>query len=465
MVKLTLILGKMPGEMKWIKFISNKIKSILVRILLNIIKGFKFIIKSFFNLLKPLGWPLKWLIFFLYKYIFINIYKLLYFLNKITKSIFPAQQIKPIYLFINKYIVHTIIILITFIICFTNLFINQTRAESFGEKSILFALANGSDLKSDYVEETLQAALPTTTSYLGSQNAAVSPLVQALPEANINQAENDSLISGEGSALLKPEFSSLVAAKAQRDKPLEYLVKDGDTLGTIAANFGLKVQTILWENNLTKLSLIRPGQKLVILPTDGVSHKVVAADNLDKIAKRYKADKTKIIDFNNLADERDIQVGQILIIPEGQAYFSPPVSQPRLAPIQQIFEEPAEQPAPGKMLWPNGCHRITQYFSWRHTGVDIACVAGTPIRAADDGVVSQVLYQNTGYGHHVDIDHGGGKMTRYGHMTEIYVKPGQSVQRGQVLGLEGSTGASTGPHLHFEVRFNNKVYNPLNYIR
>ncbi|MFA5188810.1 MAG: M23 family metallopeptidase [Patescibacteria group bacterium] len=454
--------------MKRKKIISNKIKLILIRILLGIIKGFKFIIKSFFNLLKPLAWPLKKMLIILYKYVFLNSYKLVYFLNKIVRSIFPARQIKPIYLFVNKYIVHIIAVLMTFIICFTNLFISQTRAANYGEKSILFALANGSDLESDYVEETIQVAPPATTSYLGEGNGAVSPSIQALPEPNLNQIENDSLLSGEGSALLKPEFSSLTAAQAQRDKSLEYIVKDGDTLGSIATDFGLNMQTILWENKLTKTSLIRPGQKLVILPIDGVSHKVVAADNLDKIAKKYKADKNKIIEFNNLADARDIQVGQILIIPEGQAYFAPPASVPRLAPIQQIFTGPAyveTEPSEGKMLWPNGCRRITQYFNWRHTGVDIACPAGTPIRAADDGTVTVVKYLNTGYGHQVDIDHGGGKMTRYGHMTTIYVKPGQNVKRGEAIGLEGSTGRSTGPHLHFEVRFFNKVYNPLSYIK
>jgi murein DD-endopeptidase MepM/ murein hydrolase activator NlpD len=205
------------------------------------------------------------------------------------------------------------------------------------------------------------------------------------------------------------------------------------------------------------------------LPTNGVSYKIAKNDTLAKIATKLNSDTAKIIDFNRLVDQSDIQVGQIIIVPEGKPYVAPlPPVKPKLASINQIFKGPViedNEPDNGKMLWPNGCTRITQYFGWKHTGLDIACPAGTPIRAAEDGVVYLVEYKNTGYGHHIRIDHGGGKATVYGHMTTMYVSVGESVKRGQVIGLEGSTGHSTGPHLHFEVRLNNKVTNPLSYIR
>lgn len=118
------------------------------------------------------------------------------------------------------------------------------------------------------------------------------------------------------------------------------------------------------------------------------------------------------------------------------------------------------------MLWPIGCSRITQYFKgWIHTGVDIACPYGTAIVAAADGVVSRVQYLNYGYGYNVIIDHGGGKKTLYAHNSSISVVVGQSVSQGEVIAKEGSTGRSTGPHLHFEVIINGQKVNPLSYIR
>lgn len=452
--------------MKREKFINNKIKSILIRILLSIIKGFKFIIKSFFNLLKPLAIPLKWLALFFYKIIIINLYKFFYYLRKIKNIIFPSEKIKILYLFVNKYITHLIIIILVIIVCFTNFFTNQTRAESFGEKSILFALATGSDLESEYIEETLQDNQPKITSYLETQGTAVSGNTSALSEEELSQEEMNALISGEGSALLKPEFTTMEASKAQRDRPIDYIVKENDTLGTIAQNFSISVETILWENNLTMRSLIRPGQKLVILPTSGISYKVAKGDSLTKIAQRYKIDKQKIIEFNKLADESDIQVGLYLVIPEGQPYYAPQPVIPKLAALSKIINPThVDVPAGEKMAWPTTAHRISQYFSWRHIGLDIDGDFGDPVWAADDGVVITSICMKTGYGCHVIIDHGGGKTTLYGHFQKIYVKQGQRVARGDVLGEEGSTGHSTGSHLHFEVRFGGKRYNPLSYIR
>jgi len=430
-----------------------------------IIKGFKFIIKSFFNLLKiVLSYPGRWLSFIFYRIIILNLYKLLLILKKVINAALPEEKVIPFYLFINKYIYHLAIIILVLIVAFTNMVTPETKAEGFGEKSILYALATGNNPEDQYIEESISPS-PAAANYLNNESAAVSRTPQV---SNDNSAPETNPISTttEGSAIFKPEVASMQSAQKYRGEVIDYTVIAGDTIESIAENYDISPETIYWENNLSKNSIIRPGQKLKILPTTGLEYKIVKGDNLDKIAKKFKADKEKIIEFNTLANESDISVGQILIIPEGQPY-NPPTQLVRLAPLQQIFQQiPEEALNPeGKMLWPNGCRRITQYFSWHHTGVDIACNAGTPIRAADDGIVSQVLYRNTGYGHSVDIDHGGGKMTRYGHMTEIYVKPGQSVQRGQVIGIEGSTGHSTGPHLHFEVRFFNKVYNPLNYIR
>jgi LysM repeat protein len=407
--------------------------------------------------------PLSWLGLYIYKYGVIGIYKIYFYLKKILKKIFPYETFKPIYIIINKYSPHLFIIILTIAISFSNLFTSKTSAQSFGEKSILYTLASGSDTEEQYVEETIDSSMPKIqNNYLNDQGAAISSNQNVTSEIP-GEIESQLPITGTG-AIVKPEISSTEVVQKYRDEPIEYTVQNGDTIGSISEEFEISQETIMWQNNLSAYSIIRPGQKLTILPIDGVTHKVIKGDTLSKIATRYKADKQKIIEFNRLVDESDISVGQLLIIPEGQPY-RPPITTTRLAPIQQIFEQPITPVEPGKMVWPNGCHRLTQYFNWHHTGIDIACPLGTPIRAAEDGVIKAVHYLNTGYGHSVDIDHGNGKMTRYGHMTTIFVKEGESVKAGQSIGLEGSTGKSTGPHLHFEVRFFNKVYNPLNYVK
>lgn len=447
------------------KVITRPLKQISVHILLSLIKGFSIIIKSFFNLLKILLVPLAYLGSFIYRYAIIGIYKFYFYLRKIFKKIFPSEKFKPIYILINKYSPHLFIIILTIAISFSNLFTSKTSAQSFGEKSILYSLATGSDSEDQYIEESIDSTLPKIhTNYLDGQTAAVSSTQNIISEIP-DETENQLPLTGTG-AIVKPEISSTEVIQKYRDEPIEYTVLDGDTIGSIAEEFEISEETVMWQNNLSKYSIIRPGQKLMILPINGVTHRVVKGDTLSKIATRYKADKQKIIEYNKLVDESDISVGQILIVPEGTPY-RPPLAPTQLAPIKQIFEQPIVDPGrdSGKMFWPNGCRRITQYFSWRHIGLDIACPLGTPIKAADDGVIIKVAILSTGYGHHVIIDHGNGKTTLYGHMTTIYVKEGQTVQRGETIGLEGSTGKSTGPHLHFEVRFWGVRYNPLNYIK
>jgi len=116
------------------------------------------------------------------------------------------------------------------------------------------------------------------------------------------------------------------------------------------------------------------------------------------------------------------------------------------------------------MNWPTVGHYITQYYSWRHQGLDIANKIGTPLYAADAGVIETAGW-GRGYGNQIVINHGGGKKTRYAHLSKFYTKKGQKVDKGEAIGTMGSTGRSTGPHLHFEIIINNIKYNPLNYIR
>ena len=277
---------------------------------------------------------------------------------------------------------------------------------------------------------------------------------------NIQYEDNPSIENDD--VLVKPDLSTTEISKKTRKGEVEYIVQPGD--------FDVTVNTILWENSLTAYSLIRPGDKLTILPDTGVSHKVAKGETLGSISAKYGVEADDILAVNDLSDDSMLAVGKKLFIPGGRPY-SVPVAAPKttvvynpITVIKDLINPSAKDTPANKMFWP-AQGRITQYFTWRHHGLDIANKQGTPIYAADAGVVTDAGWNTAGYGNKVDIDHGGGKMTRYGHFYKILVKKGDKVERGQVIGLMGTTGNSTGPHLHFEVRINNVTYNPLDYIK
>jgi murein DD-endopeptidase MepM/ murein hydrolase activator NlpD len=254
-----------------------------------------------------------------------------------------------------------------------------------------------------------------------------------------------------------------------------YTVIEGDVLGKIAEKFDINVSTILSVNNLSSNRYLQPGQKIRILPVDGVVHKVARGDNVSRIARLYGASVVDIVEFNRLqGDGRDIAVGEELIIPGGE------IPRPKYVPPASIVHDIDDSsfravaapppsvaaPAGSGYLWPTSVRRITQYFGWRHTGLDIAGPVGTPIYAARLGrVIKSQCGWNGGYGCYTIIDHGGGISTLYGHNSQLYVEIGDTVTQGQTIALMGSTGRSTGSHLHFEVRVDGNRVNPLQYIK
>ncbi|MBI5071950.1 M23 family metallopeptidase [Candidatus Falkowbacteria bacterium] len=413
---------------------------------------------------KPLQWFGKTVLFSFA----VKIYKIALFIKiRWWDKIYAPIKVKIIYPFTRRYITHTVIALITLLSVASSLNAKAAsleNSEQIGQKSILYTLSYNSDSElNDFIQETADQSNIKTVSYLESD------IGMPLPAAALGNDDfsGDLPIAsiGDNSTLLNPNLPSSINSNS-RTKVIEYQVEGGDTIGTIAEKFNIGVTTILWANKLTSTSTIRPGDKLVILPTSGVLHQVKTGDTVEKIAKYYNTDAEKVLEFNALPDASDIKVGEYIIVPDGKVPAPAPAPRPSVAGRNTV-NIPSYGPVPtsGKMLWPNGCSRISQYFGWRHTGVDIACPAGTPILAADDGVVIRVQYLNSGYGHNVMVNHGGGVVTLYGHMTTILVEDGDTIERGQKIGLEGSTGRSTGPHLHFEVRINGKVYNPLNYIK
>jgi murein DD-endopeptidase MepM/ murein hydrolase activator NlpD len=248
----------------------------------------------------------------------------------------------------------------------------------------------------------------------------------------------------------------------------DYTVQEGETLSQIAEKFGLTVDTILWANGLdSEKATIKSGQTLKILPTDGVMHKVKKGETVYSIAKKYEANPQALVDypFNTFSDDETfaLAVGQQLMVPDGVMPEVKPVS-PKTALTSVLTPDAGAVSAAGQFVWP-AAGTISQGYKPYHRAVDIANRGGGPILAADSGRVTISEWNSGGYGNHIVIDHGNGYVTLYAHLSRISVVPGQTVNRGDAIGQMGTTGRSTGVHLHFEIRASGAGQNPLNYLR
>jgi LysM repeat protein len=393
----------------------------------------------------------------------------------VAKKIGLRNREGNLYSFLAQKSLHIVVVIITLTLVFTSS-ISKTKADpltDIASKTILSQLVESefsSVEEEELVEEFFdQEAMisPVQQKYLdnlASFRSQPSVLVDSLGEALDDAGE--SVIGG--GALVKHDGVGTTITKQLRSDIAYHEVKPGESISTIAEDYEVSVSTILWENNLSAYSVIRPGDKLAILPINGVSYKVKSGDNLTKIAANYKVDEKDIQTINKLYDASKLAVGQIIIIPGGrkESYTAP--AQQRYSGVSAIMDfvkAPNATPVDdNKMNWPTEGYRITQYYSWKHTGLDIANKIGTPLYAADAGVV-EVLGWGTGYGNQIVIDHGGGKKTRYAHLSKFYVEKGDKVEKGETVGAMGSTGWSTGSHIHFEVIINGVKYNPLNYIK
>lgn len=255
------------------------------------------------------------------------------------------------------------------------------------------------------------------------------------------------------------------------DKPrgeiVEYSIQPGDTISGIAQKFGVSIDTLRWTNDLTSVAAIKPGQILKIPPVTGVIHKVKKSDTVYSVAKYYSTDAQGIVDFpfNTFVNDEtfELAVGQTLIIPDGVMPKEIPWSP--TAYVAQRTPDAGTVVASGQFVWPTS-GVISQAFRWYHQAVDIANKLMPSVLAADSGkVIIAGWPDNVGYGNRVMIDHGNGYVTLYGHLNKIYVVAGQTVKRGDQIGQMGSTGRSTGPHLHFEIRRNGSTTNPLDFLK
>lgn len=256
-----------------------------------------------------------------------------------------------------------------------------------------------------------------------------------------------------------------------RTVPITYTVVAGDTLQSIAERFGLEPRTVVWANDdlAASPSALHPGQELRILPVDGVYHVVAPGETVAGIAAKYGVEPALLRDFpgNDLREGADPAAGQGLVIPGAQArsssaagYASGAGSLPFL-PGAELPEGAAG--GTGSLAWPL-VGLLSQGFWAGHPAIDIAAPGGTPILAADAGVVGLAGTYHPQYGVFVVLNHGDGLQTLYAHLESACVETGMAVERGQVIGGCGCTGNCTGSHLHLEVYQNGQRQNPLLYL-
>lgn len=253
-----------------------------------------------------------------------------------------------------------------------------------------------------------------------------------------------------------------------RAEVLDYTVEAGDTLAAIAKKFGVDTDSIKWLNKEVNEKKIKPGLVLKIPPVVGVVHQVKNGETVYSIAKRYNVSAQAIVDFpfNEFSNDETfaLAIGQQVVVPDG-VMPDEPVLSPRTNLAGVLTPSAGNVSATGKWLWP-AAGTITQYFKPWHKGLDIANHGGGSILAADSGTVVVAGWpDNSGYGNRVMLDHGNGYKTLYAHLSKISVTVGQTVKRGDVVGSMGSTGRSTGTHLHFEIRSDKGNSDPASALR
>lgn len=297
-------------------------------------------------------------------------------------------------------------------------------------------------------------------------SASVGDEERAMDESGTLLAEFDrpSVSSGNAAytAIARLAQPHTIIPERPRLDVVTYTVQAGDTVQAIASLFGLQPTTIMWANPAIEDApdLLRVGQEVLVLPIDGVYHAVAEDDTLESIAETYKVEPEAIVNcqYNSLDPARPLLIeGKKLIVPGGEKPYVPKVVTTYAGSV------PEGAYGTGRFQWPV-LGTITQGYWYGHRAIDIGAPTGSALLAADSGFVSFAGWTDVGYGYLVVIDHANGFATYYAHLSNIYVFEGQAVERGQVIGAVGSTGWSTGPHLHFEVRYYGVQQNPRAYL-
>ena len=378
----------------------------------------------------------------------------------------------------------------------------RSRQNSYVSLLVLGALLSVASIGSILIPLYAKAFWPFSTSLAASEGDA--PIVHdasiALLEAATNSDPNpskqgDVLALTSGSALMpnagmdgsgapssELNLDSLTPVSSGGGSITRYTVQPGDSLSEIAANNNVSLNTILWANDIKDPKKVVPGMSLVILPVSGLQHTVVKGETLASVAKKYSADASDIASYNGLDDTASLAAGTAIIIPGGELPAAPAKTPSKVASVKKTSSSSGStaelaqlkvttstvvshsttgnpyrggsgaalsgffvNPVPGALVT-QGIH------GWN--GIDLGAHTGTPIRAAAGGtvIIAKSGGYNGGYGSYVVISHDNGTQTLYSHMSSMQTSVGASVSAGEVIGLVGTTGDATGPHLHFEVR-------------
>jgi LysM repeat protein len=230
-----------------------------------------------------------------------------------------------------------------------------------------------------------------------------------------------------------------------------YVVRKGDTISQVAEMFEVSVDTILSANNLEKGSKLKEGDVLLILPFSGVEHTVAKGETLQGVANLYKVSLSDILLFNDMGTDSKLAIGDKLLIPGASIPTASKTAGKQVGRGPQLPSVSAKNVS-GYFVNPVPADRRTRGATSRHRGVDIGAPTGTPIYASASGAVLIARNGwNGGYGNMAIIQHPNGTRTLYAHMSRLGTTTGTQISQGEILGYVGSTGRSTGPHLHFEV--------------
>ncbi|OGE73763.1 MAG: hypothetical protein A3C49_00990 [Candidatus Doudnabacteria bacterium RIFCSPHIGHO2_02_FULL_42_25] len=356
-----------------------------------------------------------------------------------------------------------------------NLSLNRTNLISTSDESVIFSfLKNNPNLN-----HALLATSDTTT-ILAKSDQLVSRALASTSGILLTSSR----ASASSSAVVDPTtIQEDVIVKTNpadtdnfyRHGLTQYTVQPGDTLSTIASNFGISPSTIMTENKLTTSSTLRAGAVLTILPTTGITYTIKDGDTMEALIKKYKVTEDDFLDANNLESFEDLSSGAVVVVPMINVAVpqAPRTSTFVKSEAGKVALRTASAPtdlvnSAVSFIWPTAVRTITQGYSKRHSGLDISNSQKVPIYAASDGFVEISGYQSNGYGNTIVINHGNGYKTRYAHASTLNVSAGDYVKQGQEIAKQGNTGrvrGATGIHLHFEITKNGAKVNPLSYVR
>ena len=316
-----------------------------------------------------------------------------------------------------------------------------------------------------------QAAQPEATAASPSPTATV--MVEDSSQAGLPAYKSNTL---------SPAISRLTDMHTSiptrpREQTVLYTVSTGDSVFGIALEHNISPETVLWANYdqlRDDPDMLSPGMELNVPPVNGVYYQWQEGDTLEGVAAEFKADAKDILDWpGNKLDLTNpvIEPGQWVMVVDGEREFQqwvvPQIARENSGVSKSVYGPGACEGSysgaygTGFFTWPTASHALSGNDYWSgHLGIDIGGALGDGIFAADSGVVVFAGWSTTGYGNMVMIDHGTGYLTLYGHLSSVSTSCGASVYQGNYIGALGSTGNSTGPHLHFEVRYMGGFINP-----